>query len=75
MYGIYKEYIRNVYGISITFTILNNQKHRPMGRQPKAAPVFLIILYHKYLWIFLIYSYLFPIYFLYILHVFSLGCF
>ena len=34
----------------------------PMGRPPsigappKAAPVFLIILHHKYLWIFLVYS-------------------
>ena len=35
-----------------------------MGRPPKAAPVFLITLYHKYVWIFLIYSlyipYIFP---------------
>ena len=29
---------------------------RPIGATPKAAPVFLIILYHKYLWIFLMYS-------------------
>ena len=29
---------------------------RPIGAAPKAAPVFLNILYHKYLWIFLIYS-------------------
>ena len=41
----------------------------PMGRPPKAAPVFLIILYHKYLWISLMYSlyipYMFPRYFPY----------
>ena len=42
----------------------------PLGRPPKAAPVFLIILYHKYLWIFLIHSlyipYIFPRYVPYI---------
>ena len=42
----------------------------PMDLPPKAAPVLLIILYHKYLWIFLIYSlyipYIFPIYVPYI---------
>ena len=41
-----------------------------MGWPPKAAPVFLIILYHRYLWIFLIYSlyipYIFPKYVPYI---------
>ena len=31
-----------------------------MGRPPKAAPVFLITLYHKYLWIFLIHSLYIP---------------
>ena len=60
--------------------IQNNQKHRPNGAAaeggrpivapPKAAPVFLIISYHKYLWIFLIYSlyipYIFPKYVPYI---------
>ena len=48
---------------------------RPIGAPPKAAPVFLIILYHKCLWIFLIYSlyipYIFPRYVPYI----SLVCF
>ena len=33
---------------------------RPIGTPPKAAPVFLIILYHEYLWIFLIYSLYMP---------------
>ena len=46
--------------------IYNNHKHRPNGAPPKVAPVFLIILYHKYLLIFLIYSsyipYMFPEY-------------
>ena len=61
--------------------IKNNQKHKPngaaaeggrsIGAPPKAAPVFLIVLYHKYLWIFLIYS-LFHIYFLNMFHVFPL---
>ena len=71
------EYIRNIQGISID---IYDQKHRPngaaaeggrpIGAPPKAAPVFLIILYHKYLWIFLIYSlyipYIFPKYVPYI---------
>ena len=40
-----------------------NQKHGPNGAPPEAAPVFLIILYQKYLWIFLICSlYMFPKY-------------
>ena len=64
--------------------IENNQKHRPIGAPPKAAPVFLIISYHKYLWIFLIYSiyiyvyvyiYIFHMYFLDMFHVFSFVCF
>ena len=63
IYGIYMEYIRNIQGISID---IYDQKHRPIGAPPKAAPVFLITLYHKYLCIFLIYSlyipYLFPQY-------------
>ena len=50
--------------------IQSNQKHRPNGAPPKAAPVFLIILYHKYFWIFLIYSlyipYIFPSYVKYV---------
>ena len=64
----------------------NNQKHRPngaaaeggrpIGAPPKAAPVFLIILYHKYSWIFLIYSLYMPYkYFLIMFHIFSLVCF
>ena len=43
---------------------------RRIGAPPKAAPVFLMILYHKYLWIFLIYSlyipYIFPSYVKYV---------
>ena len=39
---------------------------RPVGAPPKVAPVFLIILYHKSLWLSLIYSicipYVFPKY-------------
>ena len=60
--------------------IQNNQKDKangaaaeggcPIGAPPKAAPVFLIILYHIYLWIFLIDSfyipYIFPSYVPYI---------
>ena len=61
-----------------------------MGRPPKAATplgrrwrrrlcfldMFLIILYHRCLWIFLIYSiYIFHIYFLAMFHIFSLVCF
>ena len=63
-----------------------NKEHRPnvasaeggdpIGAPPKAAPVFLIILYHRYLWMFLIYSLYIPyIYFLDMFHVFSLVCF
>ena len=62
--------------------IQNNRKHRPngggrpIGVPPKAALVFLITLYHKYLWIFLIYSLYIPyIYFLSMFHIFSLVCF
>ena len=42
---------------------------------PKAAPVFLIIFYHKCLWIFLIYSLYIHIYFLNMFHIFPLVCF
>ena len=49
---------------------------RPIGAPPKAAPVFLIISYHRYLWIFLIYSpSIFHIYFLNMFPTFSLLCF
>ena len=51
------------------FMIEYNENHsggRPNGAPPKAAPVFLIVLYHKYLWIFLIHClyipYIFPRY-------------
>ena len=44
---------------------------RPIGAPPKAAPVFLVILYHKRLWIFLIYSlYIQYLYVLKIFHIF-----
>ena len=49
---------------------------RPIGAPPKATPVFLIILYYEYLWVFLIHSlYIFHTYFLDMFHVFSLVCF
>ena len=54
---------------------------RPLGAPPKAASVFLIILYHKYLWVFLIHSLYIPyiciyiyIYFLDMFHIFALVC-
>ena len=51
---------------------------RPIGVPPKAAPVFLIILYHKPLWIFLLYSsyipYIFPKYVPYMSPVCILSC-
>ena len=52
-YGIFEEYIRNIHK-HVWYKIIRNTD--PMGRPPKAAPVLLISLYHKYLWIFLIYS-------------------
>ena len=59
----YKECIRNINGY-LWYRIIRNTD--PMGRPPKAAPVFLIILYHKYVWVFLIHSlyipYIFPSY-------------
>ena len=76
-YGIYKKYIRNIHKY-LWYKIIRYTD--PMGRPPKAAPVFLIILYHKHLWIFLIYSlyipcifpkyvpYIFPYVFLIILY-------
>ena len=57
-YGIYKECITN---ISIDIYDIKNQTHRhtmgrprPIGAPPPkaAAPVCLIILYHKYRWIY-----------------------
>ena len=49
---------------------------RPIGTPPNAAPVSLITLYHKYLWIFLTYSlsipYISHIHFLAMFHIFSL---
>ena len=77
IYGIYRECIKNIHRYLWCKVIRNTD---PMGRPPKAVPVFLIILYHKYLWIFLIHSlyiyiYIFHIYFLDMFHVFSLVCF
>ena len=67
IYGIYKVYIRKIHEY-LWYKIIRNTD--PMGRPPKAAPVFLIILYHRYLWIFLIYSlyipYIFPSYVKYV---------
>ena len=75
IYGIYKECIRNIHK-HLRYELIRNTVS--MGRPPKAAPVFLIILYHKYLWIFLIHSLYIPyiyiyiyIYFLDMFHVFS----
>ena len=48
---------------------------RPIGSPPKAAPVFLIILYHRYLWIFLIYSLYIPYIYIYIFHIYFLAMF
>ena len=68
-------YIRNIYiyGISINIhgkEMNRNKEHRPngataeggrpIGVPPKAAPVFLIISYHKYLWVVFIYSWYRP---------------
>ena len=62
IYGIYKEY-------PWIFMIWNNQKHRPNGAAAEGGrpigSVFLTILHHKYLWIFLIDSF-------YISHIFSI---
>ena len=52
-----------------------NQKHRPngaaapVGAPPKAAPLcslFLVLLYHKYLWMFFVYSLYVPYIYIYI---------
>ena len=62
----------NIYDIKIS------RNTDPLGRPPKAAPVFLFILYHKYLLIFLIYSLYIPYIYIYVLnmfHIFSLVCF
>ena len=64
---MYKEYPK-------IFKIYNNQKHRPNGAAAfggrPIGSVFLFILYHRYLWISLIYSlyipYIFPKYVPYI---------
>ena len=57
IYGIYKEYIRNIHKY-LWYKIIRNTD--PMGRPPKAAPVFLIIFSHRYLWILLIQSWYIP---------------
>ena len=63
--SIYNPYIRNIHRY-LWYKIIRNTD--PMGRPPKAAPVFLIILYHKYLWIFHTYIYIY-IYSLYSVYV------
>ena len=60
---IYIEYIRNIHKY-LRYKIIKNTD--PMGRPPKAAPVFLMILYHRYLWIFRIYSVYIPYIYIYI---------
>ena len=48
----------------------------PLGSLPKAVPVFLIILYHKYLGIFLIYStYIYTYIYIYVLNTFHIFSF
>ena len=65
------EYIRNIYGISIHIYDIkqSGNKGDAFGGRPSGS-VFLIILYHGYLWIFLMYSlyipYIFPKYVPYI---------
>ena len=84
IYGIYKECITNIsidiYDITINIHKYIHQTHRRrLRRHPNGAAafggrpigsVFLIILYHRYLWIFLIYSlyipYIFPSYVKYV---------
>ena len=64
IYGIYKEYIRDIHKYFWCKMIRNTD---PMGRLPKAAPVF---------WLFYtinIYGY--SLYILYILHIYSLKMF
>ena len=70
IYGIYKECITNIsidiYDITINIHQYIHQTHRPngaaaeggrpIGAPPKAAPVFLMIFSHRYLWILLIQS-------------------
>ena len=67
IYGIYKECIRKIHGY-LWYKIIRNTdplgRPPPLGAPPKAAPVFLIILNHKYLWIFLIDSLYIPYIFL-----------
>ena len=67
IYGIYTEYIRNIHKY-LWYKIIRNTGAAFGGRP--IGSVFLIILYHKYLWIFLIYSlyipYIFPEYVPYI---------
>ena len=86
IYGIYKEYIRNIHKYS---SMSRNTEHRPngaateggrpIGAPPKAVPVFLIINIYGYAlyipYIFHIYIYIFHIYFLAMFHIFSLVCF
>ena len=68
IYGIYKECITNISIdiYDIKYKIITHtdpmgrppsngaaaEGGRPIGAPPKAAPVCLIILYHKYLWIY-----------------------
>ena len=56
IYGIYKECITNISIdiYDIKYKIITHTD--PMGRTPKAAPVFLMIFSHRYLWILLIQS-------------------
>ena len=76
IYMEYKEHISNIHKY-LWYKIIRN-KSAAFGGRPIGS-LFLIILYHKYVWIFLIYSlyipYIFHIYFLDMFHAFSFVCF
>ena len=85
MYGIYKEYIRNIHKY-LWYKIIRSTEHRPNGAAAKRPPHWgrrrrrrLCVLCFWLFYIIDIYGYslyspyIFPIYFLYSFHVFSLG--
>ena len=68
-----REYIRNIHKYLWYETIRNTGAAEGV---PPSGSVFLMILYHKYSWIFLIYSLYIPyLYVLHIFHLFSFVCF
>ena len=80
IFGIYKECITNISIDMYDITINIHQTHRPngaaaeggrpIGASPKAAPLFLIIIYHKYLWISSYIPYMFHIFLTYVPYIF-----